>query len=184
MAEHKFTKELKNNIAKKIAVLLNDKLDQSKFKVETEYKLPDNSRIDIGIVSKFDKAIKDENGVNKIVGIEIEVISNENQIFTNHDSFQKFVFAKEKRRGGLIHLICTEADIWTTNVGVLLAKGFEGVSQGEFFYYDFHRFDIENMNAYVKKATQITNDWEFQARLLSMMKLVFDLDINNYKSNF
>lgn len=171
MAESRYTKGLKKYLQIEIQCFLNQATN--KFLVLPELSLDNQSKLDLAIISKFDKAYKKTGYPDKLIGIEIEVKSSTKQIFKNYEYFKNYSFASMNRKGGLIHLISSESNISTPKVATMLSSTQKSVSKNKGFYYDLHTFDIENANAYKLKANEIIYDWEMQARLLSMISLIW-----------
>ena len=166
MGEHKFTKHFKNNLTDN----LNELFEQNEYELiaESEFSVPSfygRNAIDIGIYSKKD--------VSKIVGIEIEFVSCQKQITINRDKFRNWVNNSKYRSGGLLHIICADAKITQNKLYELLIHSYEEMSTGREFYYEFFALKEFDRRETQYTAQYILEDWEFDARLFSLLHKVF-----------
>jgi len=167
MAEHKFTKYFKHNLSAK----LNEFFDSNDYELNAipEHYVPSlygKNGIDIGITS--------DDQPSNLVGIEIEFVSNPKQIKTNRDKFRNWVHNSNDRIGGLLHIICDDALITQPGLYDLLIESYLEISKGKDFFYefyalkDFDRRETQNTAEYI-----VNQDWEFDARLISLVHKVF-----------
>ena len=167
MTEQNFTKYFKNNLAES----LQNFLDQNKIalKVETEFPLhcgETQSRIDIGITNQdFD---------NKLVGIEIEIISSKEQIFKNYRKVRNWVHYSPNRKGALLHILSSESDIYSNAISSILMDSYTDMGKGLNYYYEFIKLELKDRRRWAATAKfLVEEDWEFDARLLSLFAKVF-----------
>lgn len=130
MAETRFTKSVKYNLAD----YLNDWLKNigSDLIAEPEYNV--KSRLSKNLI---DVALIDPVDESKIVAIEIEVKSNPDQILTNRRKFKEWVHASPYRKGGMLHLIFSKANITQQRMYRLLRDSYSAIASGNGFFYEF-----------------------------------------------
>lgn len=162
MAEHKFTQYFKKNLSLK----LNESFDKNEYELRAipEYSVQSlygRNAIDIGIIS--------DDYPNRIVGIEIEYISSANQISLNRDKFRNWVHNSKNRVGGLLHMICDDATISDNKLYELLIKSYSETSKGKSFFYEFYALKSFDRRETLYTADYIIDDWEFDARLFSLI---------------
>ena len=167
MAEYDFTYYFKRNLAD----CLQKYFDEYKIelKVETEY-----SQKVLGVENKIDIGIFEKNKENSLIGIEIEFISNRNQIKKNYTNFKRWVHSSKNRTGGLLHIIFESADLDGENVYKLFLKSYDDTSEGKKFFYEFFYIDKFDGREYNKLAKDLVLDnWEFDVRFFSLIIKIF-----------
>ena len=113
MPELKFTNHFKH----KFAQGLENYFIESKINlgVKTEYRTKvgeKENRIDVAIIKPNDD--------NRLIGIEIEVVSGTEQIFKNYHKFRKWVHTSPSRKGVLLHIMTDNTNILQRNMYELL----------------------------------------------------------------
>lgn len=167
MGEHNFTYHFKNNLA----YWLQDYFDDCEIglEVETEHrKYVGNieNRIDIGIL--------DPEKDDLFIGIEIEYISNRDQIFRNYNNFKNWVHSSQNRKGGLLHIISYESDLSRKDLWEILYQSYNDTSKALDFFYEFLKLEESDLRKHDKLAKSLVyDDWEFDARFCSLILKVF-----------
>lgn len=168
MAEYNFTYWFKENLAYWLQEYFNEREIELKIKTEFHH--------DVGIVkNKIDIAIFEQNNYNSLIGMEIEFISNRNQILKNYTNFKNWVRYSQNRTGGLMHIIFEPADIYGENVFKLFLGSYADTSKGLNFFYEFFYLDGEiDQREYDKLAKNLVFDnWEFEVRFCSLLIQIF-----------
>jgi len=169
MAEKKFTKFFKKHLSEKLNELFKDY--NYKLKAFPEFSVPSiygRNGIDIGIKSEKDDDL--------IVGIEIEYKSSPQQIKLNQRKFKNWVKNSAYRAGGLFHIINSEANISQKNSYDLIVEGYDAVSEGKDYYYEFYALkDIDGRASFQTAAKLVESEWEFDARLFALIYQVFGI---------
>ena len=167
MAETKFTKHIKLNLAD----ILNVWLENEGWQLQA---VPECTVRAHGSWNKIDVAIIDPEDKSRIVGIEIEVKSNPTHILTNRRKFKEWVVASKYRSGGLMHIIFSEANISQKQMYRLLRDAYKSVSDGNGFFYEFMAIDDVDYRESKEIARWLVEEsWEFDVRLLALMYEVF-----------
>ena len=168
MGERKFTKHFKTNLAYNLNKIFKDY--EYELIAETEDSIPSwygRNAIDIGIRSN-----SEDN--HKMVGVEIEFVSCTKQIAINRDKFRNWVNNSIFRVGGLLHIICEDAQISQNNLYKLLIDSHSEISSGRNFFYEFYALKEFDRRETKYTAEYIIEDWEFDARLFTLINKVFD----------
>ena len=168
MAEYNFTNRFKENLAYWLQEYFNER--EIELKIKTEY------HHDVGIVkNKIDIAIFEQNNYNSLIGMEIEFISNRNQVFKNYNNFKRWVHLSPYRKGGLLHIIFESADIYGKNVFKLVLGSYADTSKGLNFFYEFFYIDGKiDEREYDKLAKNLIFDnWEFEVKFCSLLIQIF-----------
>jgi len=168
MPENNFTKRIKNNLSTK----LNERFTwkSPRLKSSTEHRV--NS---IYGKNGIDIAIHEEGNIDKLVGIEIEFISHPDQIELNRNKFRNWVHNSKNRSGGLLHVICEDTNISQTRLVNLLVDNYFETSKDSGYFYELYVLKINDKRATQIVANELVCNWEFEARLDSLVKKVFDL---------
>ena len=167
VAEDNFTYYFKHNLAENLETYFDQ--ESINLEVKTEYRTyvgHEENRIDI--------AICNSNADNYLVGIEIEMKSNRKQIFYNYEKFKKWVHASQNRKGGLMHIVFEDTYFSMKDIYDLFLYSYDDTSKGLDFYYEF--FKLENIDKRKHNLIPdylVNEDWEFNARLFSLMAQVF-----------
>lgn len=167
MSEQNFTSNFKKSLAKSLKIFLNK--HNIALSVEIEFPLhcgETKSLIDIGIINEdFD---------NKLVGIEIEIISSKEQIFKNYRKVRNWVHYSPNRKGALLHILSSESDIYSKDISSILMDSYTDMGKGLNFYYEFIKLELKDRRRWAETAKFLAEeDWEFDARLLSLFAKVF-----------
>jgi len=166
MAETKFTKSVKYNLAEYLNIWLQEV--GSNLEAIPEYSV--KSKLSKNLI---DVAIVDKGNESKLVAIEIEVKSNPDQIFINRRKFKEWVHASPYRRGGLFHLIFSKANISQQRMYRLLRDSYSSISAGKGFFYEFMAIDADYRESNETARFLVDENWEFDARLLALIEEVF-----------
>lgn len=168
MAECNFTYYFKRSLADWLQKYFDEY--EIELKVKTEY--PHKVR---GVTNKIDIGIFEQNKKNSLIGIEIEFISNRNQIKKNYTNFKRWVHSAQNRTGGLIHIIFEPADLDGENVYKLFLESYADTSKGKNFFYEFFYLDCKiDQRKYNKLAKYLVFDnWEFEVRFYSLIIQIF-----------
>jgi len=143
--------------------------------------MPLTAKTEHGVPTKYgmnfiDICVIQEGNSDALLGIEIEVISDAYQARTNRKKFRNLVHNSPNRWGGLMHIICIDANISNPQVLRLLRDSYYDLRQNKGFFYEFYALDIEDGRASKTTATKLLReDWEFEVRLLALAHEVFDL---------
>jgi hypothetical protein len=175
MGEYKFTKSLKKNLCKKLNFYFSNKnldlIAKEEFKIESK-KFP-NAHIDIAILRND---FENNFDLSNILGIEIEVFSNQFQIIRNYNKFRAFIFQKNKGNGkfsgGLFHLIFDYANVSERKI-IDLIKYSTKDSEKEYFFYNMYLHDINDLRASKRLAYELLEDWKFKTKFTALLELVF-----------
>lgn len=174
MAENRFTKYFKRNLKNRLELYFDK--EEVKLEVDTEYpiKIKDTTKfIDIGI---FDPE-KD----NLLVGIEIENISNRDQIFKNYGKFKDWVHSSKQRKGGLLHIVSYESNLDFKESYELFLRAYDDTSKGLDFFYEFFALEDIDRREYNKLSENIVcHSWEFDVRLFALILKVFGKKYVNF----
>ncbi|MCK9276437.1 MAG: hypothetical protein M0P57_15265 [Syntrophales bacterium] len=167
MAETKFTKSVKDSLA----YYLNIWLKQDRYDIQA---IPE-----YGVKSKLSKnyidvALLNQKDETHIVAIEIEVKSNPDQILLNRKKFKEWVHASPYRKGGMLHLIFSEANITQQRMYKLLRDSYSAISSGKGFYYEFMTYEADYRESRETARYLVDESWEFDARLLALINEVFE----------
>jgi hypothetical protein len=167
MAELKFTYQFKLKLAKGLENYLWD--NRINLEVKPEYRIKagdEETMIDIAILNP-----KDE---NRIIGIELEVISGTEQILVNYNKLRKWVQASPLRKGALFHVFTSNAKIYQREIYELLEKSYDDTRKDPGFFYEFFYLSADDFRKYSGiSRTFIEEDWDFDARLFALIGLVF-----------
>ena len=185
MPEHKFTKTFKSNLAFEISTLLEEKNRIELLQIQTEYNLKVkkdgkeyNNLIDIAIISTDESEFRP----SKVVGIEIEISSNQLQLESNFQKFKDYIFQGQKgngnRKGALMHLISDRVNSSNRKLIEQLKYSYST----NMFAYDLYFFDIGDLRKPRIIAENLIDDWKFLLRLVALIEYVFDenIDRKNY----
>ncbi len=167
MAEHNFTKNFKKNLA----YWLDDYFDDCgiELEVETEH------RMDVGnIENRIDIGILDPENDDLRIGIEIEYISNRDQILKNYNNFKNWVHWSGYRKGGLLHIISYDSALSRKDLWNILHRSYNDTSKALDFYYEFLKLEESDLRKHDELAKSLVyDDWEFDARFFSLILKVF-----------
>lgn len=169
MAEHKFTKNFKKNLS----IKLNELFTKYDYELQAipELSVPSlygRNGINIGIINSGN-----DDEIQKVVGVEIEFVSCANQIKINRDKFRNWVHNSKYRIGGLLHMICDDAQISQKKLYKLLIDSHYETSKGKSYFYEFYALKEFDRRETQYTAEYIIKDWEFDARLFSLIHNVF-----------
>ena len=167
MAETRFTKSVKYNLADYLNIWLKD--IGSGLIAKPEYSI--KSHLSKNII---DVALIDPNNLSKIVAIEIEVKSNPDQILTNRRKFKEWVHASPNRKGGMLHLIFSKANITQKRMYRLLRDSYSAIASGNGFFYEFMAIEADYRESKETARYLVQDDWEFDARLLALTNEIFE----------
>ncbi|WP_457642101.1 hypothetical protein [Persephonella sp.] len=176
MAEHNFTKNFKENLCEALNEFFEeenlDLIAVKEFKIES--KKYSKSFIDIAVL---DRNFEEDGTLQNILGIEIEVSSNQEQIIKNYDKFRYFITQKNKGKGkfigGLFHLIFDYANI-SEDTTIALIKHAIKESERRYFFYNMYLHDVEDLRASRQLAYELVeNDWKFRAKFIALLDLIF-----------
>ena len=167
MAEHNFTYRFKKNLA----YWLKDYFDD--YGIELEVKT--EHRMYIGnIENRIDIGILDPENDNLCIGIEIEYISNRDQIFKNYNNFKKWVHLSQYRKGGLLHIISYDSNLSRKDLWKILYQSYGDTSKAFDFFYEFLKLGESDLRKHDELAKSLVyDDWEFDARFCSLILKVF-----------
>lgn len=163
------TTKFQQSLCKFLNELFHDELGFNDLYAETEHRkfLGDElNKIDIGIISK-----KKE---NSIISVEIEINNNFDQIWTNYSKFKNWVHKSNGRIGGLLHIINGDTHFHEYKMSDLLKASYKDILKNNGFFYELfplHIADKRISNHTI--AQEIINNWEFRARLYTLLHFVF-----------
>jgi hypothetical protein len=170
MAETNFTRFFKNNLCNELNTYFNQK--RMPLTAKTEYGVPTQygmNFIDICVIHEYDS--------DALLGIEIEVISDAYQAQANRKKFRNWVHKSPNRCGGLLHIICINANISKPQLLMLLRDSYSDQRQNKGFFYEFYTLNIKDGRASKATAYDLLWEdeyWEFKVRLLALAHEVFD----------
>ena len=174
MAELKFTHHFKLKLADGLVDYFLD--NQIHLDVKTEHRTnvgDEENRIDIAILNP-----KDE---NRLVGIELEVISGKDQIFVNYDKFRRWVHASCIRKGALLHIFTSNSNIYQKDIYELLDKSYDDARKDLGFFYEFFYLNVDDYRKFTETSrTLVEDDWDFDARLFALIGQVFGKRFLNF----
>lgn len=167
MAELKFTHQFKLKVTKGLEDYF--RANQINLDIKTEYRIDigdDQDRIDIAIINSKD--------MNRLIGIELEVVSGKDQIFVNYNKFRKWVHASSFRKGALLHIFTSNSNINQYDIYELLDKSYDDVRKDHGFFYEFFYLNVDDYRKYTETSRSlIEDDWDFDARLFALIGQVF-----------
>jgi len=162
-----FTKSLQNNLCLGLNATFNKKKINilAEKEVKTIYQ-GQNNFIDIAISDKLNE--------NKILGIEIEILTNKDQIFSNYEQFKNWVHRGKTRKGGLIHLMNKKNSIITDDlIDELLKRHKADLKKDDSFNYKILLFEPANYVESKKTAQIILKDKVFKQSVNDLSNLIF-----------
>jgi hypothetical protein len=183
MAEINFTKYFKKNLCDVLNRIFKE--NEIPLVAKCEFKIfspsyGEKSFLDIGIVYTYEE---NSEKPSRLLGIEIEVISGENQIVKNYDKFRDYIFQRNKGRGqgktvgGLFHLIFDFANIREKQIIELIKHSLLS-NQKRYFFYNMYLHDIEDLREYKQLAENFLDkqdgDWKFRSKLIALLELIFE----------
>jgi hypothetical protein len=154
MAEKNFTKNFNKALAEEIKIYLESKKIKKNLAVYNEYSVKlsngKTSKLDIAIVNKNDRGESEQ--PNKIVGIEIEFINSPKQIKLNYDKFKIYIEEKKTRKGSLLQLFSSNANISDKKKDEILKSALNDNKTIANFSYDMKEFIVEDERKSKEKA--------------------------------
>lgn len=167
MSVLKFTNQFKHKLAQGLENYFFE--NGINLGVETEYRTTvgeEENRIDVAIVHP--------NKDNRLIGIELEIVSCKEQIFKNYNKFRKWVHASPSRKGALLHVMTDNSNITQTYLYELLFMSYEDIAKAHGFFYEFFVMDVDDYRKYKETSDRLINiNWEFDARLFALIAKVF-----------
>ncbi len=167
MGEKVFTKGYKHNLAYHLDQYF--KSAGIDLEVREEYSTwigPERNQIDIAIRKVDDEQL--------LIGIELEIISDTNQVLINYDKFKRWVHASPNRKRGLLQLFATESKPRLHDYYDLVAKSYDDCRKNLNFWYEYMIFDIQDFRRYRAETQRVIEESvEFDVRLFALVWKVF-----------